>query len=119
MDDYPLLGVMLTMFSFFLFMAWIFCLFYIFRDVFRSRDLSGFAKAGWVFLIVLLPLIGVLAYLISRGSSMQQRDAQEAAERERALQEYIRNVAATPPAAAATETPTAAPAAPAAPAHAK
>ena len=107
------------MFSFFLFMAWIFCLFYIFRDVFRSRDLSGIAKAGWVFLIVLLPLIGVLAYLISRGSSMQQRDAQEAAERERALQEYIRNVVATSPPATTTEAPTAAPAAPAAPAHAK
>lgn len=119
MDDYPLLGVMLTMLSFFLFMAWIFCLFYIFRDVFRSRDLSGFAKAGWVFLIVLLPLIGVLAYLISRGSSMQQRDAQEAAEREWAIQEYIRTVATSPPPAAATETPTTAPAAPTTPAHAK
>ena len=116
MDDYPLLGVLLTMVWFFLFMAWIFCLFYIFRDVFRSSDLSGFAKAGWIFLIVLLPLVGVLAYLISRGSSMQERDVQEAAKREQAMQEYIRSVVATPPPAATTDTATATPATPA---HAK
>jgi hypothetical protein len=118
MEDYPLLGVLLTMLWFFLFMAWIFCLFYIFRDVFRSADLSGIAKAGWVVLIVLLPLIGVLAYLISRGSSMQERDAQEAAKREQAMQEYIRSVVASTPPSAATET-SAPPGATTAPAHAK
>ena len=37
----------------------------VFADIFR-RDMSGWAKAGWIILIVLLPFIGVLAYLIAR-----------------------------------------------------
>jgi hypothetical protein len=110
MDDYPLLGMFLTILWFFLFIAWISCLFTIFRDIFRSRDMSGAAKAGWTLLVVLLPLIGVLIYLVSRGDSMHQRDAEEVARREHELQEYIRTVAQTAPASAAPVTTTAVPA---------
>ena len=35
-------------------------------DVFRRNDLSGWAKAGWIFLMVVLPFIGALAYVIAR-----------------------------------------------------
>jgi len=38
----------------------------VFGDLFRRRDLSGLAKAGWVFLIVILPFLGCLFYLIAR-----------------------------------------------------
>jgi ABC-type multidrug transport system fused ATPase/permease subunit len=96
MDDYPLLEMMLTISWFFLLFAWITCLFTIFRDIFRSQDMSGAGKAGWTFLVIVVPLLGVLVYLIARGSSMQVREAQEAAQREQALQEYIRTVAQTP-----------------------
>ncbi len=37
----------------------------VFADIFR-RDMSGWAKAGWVLLIVVLPFLGILAYLIAR-----------------------------------------------------
>jgi Phospholipase_D-nuclease N-terminal len=37
----------------------------IFADIFR-RDMSGWAKAGWIVLIVILPFIGILAYMIAR-----------------------------------------------------
>jgi hypothetical protein len=96
MDDYPLLGMFFTILWFFLFIAWIGCLFGVLRDIFRSADLSGGGKAGWTLLVVVLPLLGVLLYLLARGSSMQERDLQEAAQRERALQDYIRDVAQTP-----------------------
>lgn len=43
----------------------------IFADIIR-RDMSGWAKAGWIILIVLLPFIGILAYLIARPRSLSR-----------------------------------------------
>lgn len=90
MDNYPLLGAFLTVLWFFLMIAWISCLFMVLRDVFRSRDLSGAAKAGWTLLVVLIPWLGVLLYLAIRGGKMQERDVEEAARRDEAMQDYIR-----------------------------
>jgi len=42
-------------------------------DVFRSRDLSGWGKAGWLVLMLVLPLVGLLVYVIARGAGMSQR----------------------------------------------
>jgi hypothetical protein len=44
----------------------------IFIDLFRSHDLSGWAKTLWFIFILLLPLIGVLVYLIARGGKMHE-----------------------------------------------
>ena len=56
---------------FFWFMAiWIFIA--VFSDIFRRRDLSGGAKAGWVILIFILPFLGALIYLIARPKMTQQ-----------------------------------------------
>jgi Phospholipase_D-nuclease N-terminal len=50
---------------FFLFLAiWMFIA--VFADIFTRPDLSGGAKAGWVLLIFILPVIGILIYLIAR-----------------------------------------------------
>ncbi len=60
---------------FFWFMAiWIFIS--VFGDIFRRRDLSGWAKAGWLVLIFVLPFIGVLIYLIAR-PAMTAQDREE------------------------------------------
>ncbi|WP_426244542.1 SHOCT domain-containing protein [Nocardioides sp. LHG3406-4] len=106
MDDYPLLGMFFTILWFFLFVAWISVVIGVLSDIFRSADISGAGKAGWTLLVVVLPLLGVLLYLISRGNSMQERDIQEAARREQALQAYIRDVAGTPAPTATTRPPT-------------
>jgi uncharacterized protein (DUF58 family) len=106
MDDYPLLGMFFTILWFFLFIAWITVFFRVILDIFRSADISGAGKAGWTLLVVVLPLLGVLIYLISRGNSMQQRDLQDAARRERALQDYIRDVAQSPAPAGTPSPPT-------------
>ncbi len=76
--NYPLLNVFLSMLWFFLWILWIFLVVWILMDVFRSDDMSGWAKAGWTIFIVFLPLLGVLVYLIARGSSMRERQMREA-----------------------------------------
>ena len=92
MEDYPLLGLFLTMLWFFLFFAWIGVLFSVFRDIFRSPDLSGWGKAGWTLVVMILPLLGVLIYLIARGGQMQQRAVEDAVAREEARAAYVRSV---------------------------
>lgn len=81
---------------FFLWVAWIVLLFRVFADIFRSADMSGLAKAGWVFLTVLVPFIGVLIYLLARGDSMAQRDLEMAEAQEEMTRQYIREAAGSP-----------------------
>jgi predicted PurR-regulated permease PerM len=42
-------------------------------DLFRSHDIGGWAKALWIIVIIVLPLLGVLIYLIVRGGGMAER----------------------------------------------
>jgi hypothetical protein len=51
-------------------------------DVFRSHDLSGWAKAGWLVLIVLLPLLGVLVYVIARNDKMKAHQVSDQRQQE-------------------------------------
>ncbi len=75
-SSYPLLNVFWTMFEFFLWVIWIWVLIMVFMDIFRSHDLSGWAKALWFLFVLFIPLIGVLVYLIARGTEMYARRAQ-------------------------------------------
>lgn len=68
---------------------------WILMDVFRDRTLNGWAKAGWLILLVLLPFLGALIYLIARGRSISSREAQRVSEAQQAQTDYIRSVAAT------------------------
>jgi hypothetical protein len=93
--DYPLLGMFWTFLLFFIWIAWIVVLFRVIFDIFRSKDLGGFAKALWVIFVILLPFLGVLVYLIARGHSMTERDYQDAKSQEQAFQAYVRSAAGT------------------------
>jgi hypothetical protein len=90
--SYPLLDAFLTMLWIVGFFLWIWLAILVFSDIFRSRDMSGWAKAGWIILIFILPLIGVLIYLIVRGHKMQQHAEEAAAASDLATREYIRSV---------------------------
>ena len=70
---YPLLDVFLTILWVFLFVAWIFVLVLVILDLFRSDDLSGWGKAGWLLVLLVFEVFGVLAYLIVRGRGMSVR----------------------------------------------
>jgi hypothetical protein len=58
---------------FFLWIVWIYLLFYVFIDIFRSPDISGWGKALWCIFVILLPYLGVFVYLIARGGTMHAR----------------------------------------------
>ncbi|WP_406194416.1 SHOCT domain-containing protein [Kitasatospora sp. NBC_01560] len=94
MDDYPLLNLFWTMLEFFLLVLWFFLLFKIIVDIFRSHDMGGWGKAGWMLFVILLPLLGVLVYVIVRGRSMGERDAEDAARADAAFKAYVKETAA-------------------------
>jgi len=93
--DYPLLNVFWTILEVFLWVIWIWILIWIFIDIFRSHDLSGWAKALWLLFILFIPLVGVLVYLIVRGGSMHERAAQQARQQDQEARAYIREAAGT------------------------
>jgi putative oligomerization/nucleic acid binding protein/phospholipase D-like protein len=92
-DDYPLLNLFLTMMWLFLWVLWFFLLFKVITDIFRSQDLNGWAKAGWLVFAIVLPYLGVLVYLIARGHSMGRRDVEQAKQNEAAFRSYVREAA--------------------------
>ena len=86
---------LLAMFELFIFFAWFMCLWWIFGDLFRSRDLGGVAKTIWAVFIIALPFLGVLVYLIARGNGMAERGLEAQAEMQQRQEAYIRSVAAS------------------------
>jgi hypothetical protein len=84
---------LLAMFEFFILCAWFMSLFWIFGDLFRSKDLGGLAKTLWTLFIVFLPILGMLVYLIARGSGMTERALGAHAEAQKRQDAYIRSVA--------------------------
>ena len=95
-SSYPILDIFLTTLYFFLFIIWIWLLIMVFMDVFRSHDMSGWAKALWVIFIIILPFLGVFVYLIARGGSMHDRAAEQAAQQQKAFDQYVKQAAGTP-----------------------
>ena len=93
--SYPLLGAFWTILEIFLWVLWIWVLIYVFIDIFRSHDLSGWAKAGWFIFVLFIPLIGVLVYLIARGGSMQERAQQQARQADADARAYIQDAASS------------------------
>jgi putative oligomerization/nucleic acid binding protein len=79
--DWSVWDVIWTSFVFFCWIAVLVIFFQVVIDIFRSHDLSGWAKAGWLILIVILPLIGLLIYIGVRGPRMAERAAQEQLDR--------------------------------------
>lgn len=93
----PLFDVFWSLLFLFLWIVWFWILIGVVADIFASEDLSGWGKAAWVLLCAVLPYVGVLVYMIARGSSMQERVLRRAHRQEQAAREYIRDVAhATP-----------------------
>lgn len=93
--DYPLLGLFWTMLIIFLWFAWLMLVFRVFIDIFRSDDIGGWSKAFWCFFVLVVPLIGVLVYLIVRGDSMTKRDIEQSRQNEAAFRDYVRDAAGT------------------------
>jgi hypothetical protein len=92
-----------SMLWFFLFFIWIWLLIVIFSDIFRSRDLSGWAKALWTIFVIVMPYLGVFVYLIARGHKMHEHAEEAAHEQDVAMRQYVRSVAGSDGGGAAGE----------------
>ncbi|WP_017933067.1 SHOCT domain-containing protein [Nocardioides sp. Iso805N] len=79
---------------FFLLMAYLVLFFQIMVDIFRDRGLSGFAKAVWVFFLIVLPIITSLIYVVTRGREMTERTIAREQAAQSEADTYIRTVAA-------------------------
>ena len=62
----------------FVFIVWFWLLITVASDLFRRHDIPGWVKALWVIVLVVVPYIGVFAYLIFQGRGMTERNVQQA-----------------------------------------
>jgi ABC-type multidrug transport system fused ATPase/permease subunit len=91
--SYPLLDAFWTILEIFLWVIWFWILITVFVDIFRSHDLSGVSKALWFLFVLIIPLVGVLVYLIARGGSMHERMVRQAKDQDDQLRSYIQSAA--------------------------
>jgi hypothetical protein len=80
---------LVDVFVIFMFVLWIWLLISVFSDLFRRHDISGGAKVIWVIFLIILPYIGVLAYLLTQGGGMAERNRAHA----RMARDEIRQIA--------------------------
>ena len=76
----------------FAFVIWFWLLIVVFGDVFRRRDISGWGKAGWIILVIVLPYFGVFIYLIAEHDGMAERNTQQVQAQQAVADQYIRSV---------------------------
>lgn len=76
--DFTFWTFVMDAFIIFLFIMWIWLLITVFGDLFRRKDISGLAKIIWMILLLVLPYLGVFAYLLTQSGSMHQREAEAA-----------------------------------------
>lgn len=100
MTGYPLWDAFVTMLEFFVFVLWFFLLFRVILDIFRSHELSGLAKAAWLFFVIILPFLGVFVYLIARGKNMAEHDQSDAKAQQEAFTRQVQQAAGTSTSAA-------------------
>jgi len=79
----------------YVFFAYLMVLFSVIGDIFRNRETSGFVKAMWVLLLIVLPIVTVLVYLITHGSGMAERSARQAQAVQAQQEAYVKNLAGT------------------------
>jgi hypothetical protein len=88
-STYSVGQVVWTILWFFLLFIEVWLTISIFIDIFRSHDLKGWQKALWVVLVLILPLVGILAYFIVRGDKMRAHQEQAQLD-EKAVDEFLR-----------------------------
>jgi hypothetical protein len=90
--DYPFLDILGSMLVFFAWVIWFWILITVFADLFRRHDISGWGKAGWILLCIVLPFIGVLIYIGSQGKEMAARRVKDTEAAQAQFEDYVRDV---------------------------
>ena len=65
-------------FAVFIFILWFWLFITAASDLFRRKDISGFGKVLWVILLIVLPYIGIFAYILTQSSGMAERNRAQA-----------------------------------------
>ena len=95
MDDFSFLDLFWTIIIIYALFVVIMMLVSIVADLFRDHELSGIAKAGWVILLLVFPLIGILIYLIVRHEGMAERAAAQQKAAKAEFDSYVKQTAGT------------------------
>ena len=94
MNSYPFLDLIWTMLVFFGWVTWFWLLIVIFGDLFHRSDTSGWMKAVWTVVLIVLPFIGVLIYLVAEGKHMAARREARGQAAQSQFDDYVRSVSA-------------------------
>ncbi|QZN94606.1 SHOCT domain-containing protein [Symbiopectobacterium purcellii] len=89
--------ILVSVFSLFFFIAYLFILFQVVSDLFRDQEASDLYKAAWIVFLLFIPLLTSLIYLIVRGKRMAERHRAQVQKSVSATNEYIREVAGKSP----------------------
>jgi predicted PurR-regulated permease PerM len=94
-SNYPFLNIFWTILIFFAWVIFIWIAVTVLVDLFRRRDISGWGKAAWCIFVIVLPFLGVLAYLIFNHDGMAERSGKQAAAAQAQFDDYVRQTAGT------------------------
>ncbi|HEY0236788.1 MAG TPA: PLDc N-terminal domain-containing protein [Afipia sp.] len=76
-------------FAIFMFVLWFWLFITVASDLFRRHDISGFAKVAWIIFLILLPYIGIFAYLLTQGRGMAERNQEAAKNAQKELRQIV------------------------------
>ena len=95
MDDFSFLDLIWTIIVIYALFVVIMILFSIVGDLFRDHELTGWGKAGWLILLIVFPLVGILLYLIFRHQGMMERAAAQEKAAKADFDTYVKDTAGT------------------------
>lgn len=81
-------------FAVFVFILWFWLFITAASDLFRRQDVSGFGKVLWIILLIVLPYIGIFAYILTQGGGMAERNRAQA----RQVRDELRQIVGFSPA---------------------
>lgn len=86
---YTYSNFLMNVLGIFAFVVWFWLIVVIYGDLFRRHDISGWGKAFWVIGLVLFSYLGILAYLVTQGRGMAERNAQQAQQAREELRRVV------------------------------
>ena len=76
-------------FAVFIFILWFWLFITTASDLFRRQDISGFGKVIWVIFLIVLPYIGIFAYILTQGGGMAERNRSQARQARDELRQVV------------------------------
>jgi hypothetical protein len=76
-------------FAVFVFILWFWLFITTASDLFRRSDVSGFGKVLWVILLIVLPYIGIFAYILTQGGGMAERNRMQSRQARDELRQIV------------------------------